>query len=78
MSYPAAPVRSIPEVKVVEATEGDANLVEQLLKVSRIAVESWYGVAAHRPLGSVMRTRRVAYKASTALWLARMRCPVSR
>jgi hypothetical protein len=31
-----------------------------------LSFNPWQGVAAHRPLGSIMRSRRNAYEASTA------------
>jgi hypothetical protein len=41
-----------------------------------MAFNAWHALAAHRPLGGVMRARRVAYAASTAFRSARNGCPL--
>lgn len=41
-----------------------------------LSFSPWHGLAAHRPLGSVNRVRRVAYAASAAARSPRGRCPV--
>ena len=42
----------------------------------RMSFSPWHGVAAHRPLGSVMRVRKAAYEAARAFRESRNRQPV--
>jgi hypothetical protein len=51
-------------------TPGAAGLDETL------SFSPWHGLAAHRPLGSVNRVRRVAYRTSADARSARSRCPI--
>jgi hypothetical protein len=41
-----------------------------------LAFSPWHGLAAHRPLGSINRVRRMAYQRSADARSARGRCPV--
>jgi hypothetical protein len=41
-----------------------------------LAFSPWHGLAAHRPLGSINRVRRLAYATSAAARSPRGRCPV--
>ncbi len=41
-----------------------------------MAFNPWHGIAAHRPLGSVMRARRVAYPASAGFRARHNGCPI--
>ncbi len=41
-----------------------------------MAFSPWHGLAAHRPLGSVMRVRRAAYASSAQSRAARGACPI--
>lgn len=43
----------------------------------RMAFNPWHCLAAHRPLGSVMRARRAAYAASSGFRLSKFGCPVA-
>ena len=36
----------------------------------------WHGLAAHRPLGSVTRARRMAYPVSAGFRVERNGCPI--
>ena len=44
----------------------------------RMAFSPWNGLAAHQPLGSIMRSRRLAYPASANFRLEKNGCPFSR
>jgi hypothetical protein len=52
-------------------TEDRARLVDEGLSFS-----PWHGLAAHRPLGSIMRVRKATYEASVAFRSSHGRCPV--
>ncbi|MGY2048069.1 catalase family protein [Methylobacterium sp. JK268] len=41
-----------------------------------LAFSPWHGIAAHRPLGSIMRARRAVYPASSAFRAQRNGCPI--
>ena len=41
-----------------------------------MAFSPWHGLAAHRPLGSVMRARKATYKSSADFRATRNRCPI--
>jgi hypothetical protein len=43
-----------------------------------MAFSPWNGLAAHQPLGSIMRARRLAYPASANFRLEKNGCPFSR
>lgn len=42
----------------------------------RLAFSPWHGLAAHRPLGSIMRARRLAYDRSAEFRMERNGCPM--
>ncbi len=42
----------------------------------RLAFSPWHGLAAHRPLGSIMRARRIAYDRSAGFRMERNGCPM--
>lgn len=41
-----------------------------------LAFSPWHGLAAHQPLGSIMRVRKAVYEASQAFRLTRTGCPL--
>lgn len=41
-----------------------------------VSFSPWHGLAAHRPLGSIMRVRKTSYEASVAFRSSHGRCPV--
>lgn len=41
-----------------------------------LAFSPWHGVAAHRPLGSVMRARKMTYESSADFRATRNNCPI--
>lgn len=41
-----------------------------------LAFSPWHGLAAHQPLGSIMRVRKAVYEASQAFRLSRNGCPL--
>ena len=43
---------------------------------NRLACSPWHGIAAHRPLGSLMRVRQAVYAASSAFRSERNGCPM--
>ena len=42
----------------------------------RIAFSPWHGIAAHRPIGSIMRVRKAVYEASIDFRATANRCPI--
>lgn len=42
----------------------------------RLSFSPWHGLAAHRPLGSIMRARRLAYDRSAEFRMERNGCPM--
>jgi hypothetical protein len=42
----------------------------------RLAFSPWHGIAAHRPLGSLMRVRQAVYAASSDFRAQRNGCPL--
>ena len=42
----------------------------------RLAFSPWHGLAAHRPIGSIMRVRKAVYEASRDFRAANNRCPI--
>jgi hypothetical protein len=49
------------------------NAAESEALQARLAFSPWHGLAAHRPLGSIMRARRVAYETSARFRAERKR-----
>lgn len=41
-----------------------------------LAFSPWHGLAAHRPLGSIMRARRAVYPKSAGFWAEHKGCPL--
>ena len=66
----------VPVARIVVAPQigwSDARSIEM---DDGLAFSPWHGLAAHRPLGSVNRVRRVAYAGSAGARSPRGRCPV--
>ncbi|MEO7117075.1 MAG: catalase family protein [Caldimonas sp.] len=42
----------------------------------RLAFSPWHGLAAHRPLGSIMRVRKAVYEASASFRATQNHCPI--
>jgi hypothetical protein len=61
----------------ITATRQDTWTEEKVRRVDDgMAFSPWHGVAAHRPLGSVMRVRRETYRASARFRGERNGCPM--
>jgi hypothetical protein len=69
-----------PFVPVARLTVGPQNAWPPMQGASSLdetlSFSPWHGLAAHRPLGSVNRVRRVAYHTSADARSARSRCPI--
>ena len=52
---------------VVQIAAQDAQLRDLEQKIDKLSFSPWHATEDHKPLGNVMRARRVAYEASAAL-----------
>jgi hypothetical protein len=61
----------------IEALPQESWSDEAATSIDRtLTFNPWHGLAAHRPLGSIMRARKVAYPASARFRLERAGCPM--
>jgi hypothetical protein len=61
----------------VEAKPQDSYLDARYAAIDTgMAFSPWHGLAAHRPLGSIMRARKMAYEKSAAFRFQRNGCPM--
>jgi hypothetical protein len=62
-----APLVKVAQIRIrrCELNDPDARAVSGA--VDRLSFSPWHAMEDHRPLGNVMRARRVAYQASSAL-----------
>ena len=69
-----SPYLAVARIKVAAqaSTSADAGQAAD----DRIAFSPWHGLAAHRPLGAVMRARKTVYDASASFRAAGNRCPI--
>jgi hypothetical protein len=68
---PYVPVARITAPRQHAWDEGRVREIDEALSFS-----PWHGLAAHRPLGAIMRARRPAYEMSAGFRAARNGCPV--
>jgi hypothetical protein len=61
----------------ITATSQDTWSSDKVRRVDdRMSFSPWHGLAAHRPLGSVMRARKDTYRASAKFRGERNGCPM--
>lgn len=66
----------LPVARIVVAPQDGWNAARSEAVDDGLAFSPWHGLAAHRPLGSVMRARQATYAASAAFRGARLGCPI--
>jgi hypothetical protein len=57
----------VAELRIPRCDLDDPKTSEQSEKIDRLSFSPWHATEDHRPLGNVMRARRVAYEASAEL-----------
>ena len=62
-----APKLKVAQLRIPRCDLNDPQTHEQSEKIDRLSFSPWHATEDHRPLGNVMRARRVAYEASAAL-----------
>jgi hypothetical protein len=63
----ASPPLRVAQLRIPSCDLRQDHVQAQSQAIDRLAFSPWQGLAAHRPLGSVMRARRIAYPASAGL-----------
>lgn len=61
------PLLKVAQVRIPSCDLDDPDTNRQSELVNRLSFSPWHATEDHRPLGNVMRARRVAYEASSAL-----------
>jgi len=61
------PLLKVAQLRIPRCDLDDQRTREQSEKIDRLSFSPWHATEDHRPLGNVMRARRVAYEASAAL-----------
>ena len=67
----------VPVARLVAGAQASWSEAKAQASDQRLAFSPWHGVAAHRPLGGVMRVRKGAYEAAQAFRAARNQRPLS-
>jgi hypothetical protein len=62
-----APLRKVAQLRIPRCDLDDPESRKLSKKIDRLSFSPWHATEDHRPLGNVMRARRVAYEASAAL-----------
>ena len=66
----------LPVARIHAAWQSGLSPDALLAADDRLAFSPWHGLAAHRPLGSVMRVRKAVYEASGQFRASRNGCPL--
>jgi hypothetical protein len=61
-----SPKWKVAELRIPRCDLNDPTTREQSEKIDSLSFSPWHAIEDHRPLGNVMRARRVAYEASAA------------
>jgi len=61
-----APKLKVAQLRVPRCDLDDQRSLELSAKIDKLSFNPWHATEDHRPLGNVMRARRVAYEASSA------------
>ena len=67
----------VPVARIVAGAQASWSDAKAQASDQRLAFSPWHGVAAHRPLGGVMRVRKGAYEAAQAFRAAKNQRPLS-
>lgn len=62
-----APLLKVAQLRIPRCDLGDPQVRDLSEKIDKLSFSPWHATEAHKPLGNVMRARRVAYEASAAL-----------
>jgi hypothetical protein len=62
--------------KLVVPAQDSWNETVQPAMNDALAFSPWHGIAAHQPLGSIMRVRKAVYEASKGFRLPKNGCPM--
>jgi hypothetical protein len=65
--YEDTPKLKVAQLRIPRCDLDDPQSREQSAKIDKLSFSPWHATEDHRPLGNVMRARRVAYEASAAL-----------
>jgi hypothetical protein len=68
---PYVPVARITAPSQVAWSEAKSAIVDD-----RLAFNPWHGLSAHRPIGSIMRARKIAYRRSAKARAQRNGCSI--
>ncbi len=66
----------IPVARLIVPAQDAWDETRQPLMNDALAFSPWHGLAAHQPLGSIMRVRKAVYEASQGFRLPRNGCPL--
>jgi hypothetical protein len=61
------PLRKVAQLRIPRCDLDDPQSRELSEKIDKLSFSPWHATEDHKPLGNVMRARRVAYEASAAL-----------
>jgi hypothetical protein len=61
------PLLKVAQLRIPRCDLDDPGTREQSRKIDKLSFSPWHATEDHRPLGNVMRARRVAYEASAGL-----------
>ena len=61
------PLMKVAELRIPRCDLDDPQTHVQSEKIDKLSFSPWHATEDHRPLGNVMRARRVAYEASAEL-----------
>jgi catalase len=62
-----APLLKVAQLRIPRCDLDDPESRKLSKKIDRLSFSPWHATEDHRPLGNVMRARRVAYEASAVL-----------
>jgi hypothetical protein len=62
-----APFVKVAQLRIPRCNLNDPDTAEQSKKIDDLSFSPWHTIEDHRPLGNVMRARRIAYQASAIL-----------
>ena len=63
----AAPLLKVAQLRIPRCDLDDQRTRDLSARIDKLSFSPWHATEDHRPLGNVMRARRVAYEASAAL-----------
>lgn len=76
VEWPQAQSPYVAVARIVVPPQPAAPADSSELGDDRLAFSPWHGIAAHRPIGSIMRVRKAAYEASKEFRATHNHCPI--